>query len=254
MLLVPSAALAADEEPICADRPGVATPTCTVPAGMVQVETAIVDWVHDRSGGARSDDFAIGETALKLGVTERLHVEVDVAPFQRQRFREDGERASASGFGDITLGAKYRMTSDNGPLQVAVKPFVKIPTAKRPLGNGELEGGLVVPVSFAIGGTPASITLDPEIDVNADGDGSGHHLATAQVISVGFPVASRLSASAELWGYWDFDREGTARQYGLAGSAAYLVGKDVQLDAGASVGLNRAAPDLELYAGFAFRF
>lgn len=253
VLLVPSAAYAAGDEPICADRPGVATPTCTVPAGMVQVETALADWVRDRSGGVRTDDLVIGETALKLGLTDRLHVEVDIVPFQHQRVREGGERTSASGFGDLVLAAKYRASASDAPVQVAVKPFVKVPTAKRALGNGEVEGGIVVPVSFALAGSAASLTFDPELDFNADGDGSGHHLATAQVVSLGFPIAPRLSASAELWGYWDFDRE-TTRQYGLAGSAAYLVSDDVQLDAGASVGLNRDAPDLELYAGFAFRF
>jgi hypothetical protein len=35
---------------------------------------------------------------------------------------------------------------------------------------------------------------------------------------------------------------------------AYLVSKDLQLDAGANFGLNRETPDVELYAGFSVRF
>ena len=99
-----------------------------------------------------------------------------------------------------------------------------------------------------------SLTFGPEIDVNADSDGSGHHIGMAQVISLGLPLTDRLSASAEAWGDWDFDPAGTVRQYGVAGSLAFLVSNDVQLDAGLSLGLNRAAPDLEVYSGIAFRF
>jgi hypothetical protein len=39
LLLCAGSAAAADEQPICADRPGKATGTCTVPAGHWQVET-----------------------------------------------------------------------------------------------------------------------------------------------------------------------------------------------------------------------
>lgn len=247
-------AAAAGEEPICADRPGLATPTCTVPAGMVQVETTLVDWTRDRSGGARSDEIRIGDTALKLGLSDRLHVEFLVSPYARVSVRDGAVRERASGFGDLGVAAKYRLTRDDAPVQVAVRPFVKIPTAKRPLGNREVEGGLIVPIEYALPGSPLSLTLGPQLDVNADGDGSGHHLATAQVIGVGLPLSSRLSVTAELWGYWDFDPAGTVRQYALGGSAAYLLTNDVQLDAGVNLGLNRDTPDLQVYSGIAFRF
>lgn len=250
-----SPAVAADEsDPLCADRPGVATPTCTVPAGKVQVESTLADWTRDRSGGVRSDELLIGASAVKLGLSDRLHVEAGIAPFVQSRVREGGERETASGFGDMEVAAKYRLTGDDAPVQVAVRPYVKLPTAKRSLGNGKVEGGIVVPIDFALTGSHLSAALGPQLDLVADSDGSGHHLATAQVISVGLPLVTRLSASAEVWANWDFDPAGTTRQYGLAGSLAYLVGNDLQIDAGLVAGLNRAAPDIEVYSGVAFRF
>ena len=42
-LCVSGAAYAADEPPICADRPGKATSTCAVPAGHWQIETGLAD-------------------------------------------------------------------------------------------------------------------------------------------------------------------------------------------------------------------
>lgn len=253
-LFLGSAAAAAGEDPICADRPGLATPTCTVPAGMVQVETTFVDWTRDRSAGVRSDETSIGDSAIKLGLTDRAHVELVVAPFVRSRVREDGGRETASGFGDLTLAAKYRLTSDESPVQVAVRPFVKIPTAKSSLGNGRVEGGLVVPIEYAIPGSPLSLAISPQLDLVDDGDGSGHHLAATQVVGVAFPLSERLSASAEALASWDWDRGGTVRQYAAGGSLAFLISNDVQLDAGANIGLNNASPDVQLYSGIAFRF
>lgn len=241
-------------DPICADRPGVATPTCTVPVGMVQVETTLVDWTRDRTGGVRSDALAIGESAVKLGLTDRLHIEARVAPFVRSRVRDGAARETASGFGDIGIAAKYRLTSDAAPVQVAVRPFVKLPTAKSALGNGKVEGGVSLPISFALPGAGLSLTLGPELGLVADGDGSGNHLATAQLASLGVPLGPRLGASAEIWANWDFDPAGTTRQYGVAGSLAYLVSDNFQVDAGVVAGLNQAAPDLQLYSGLAFRF
>lgn len=249
-----SAATAADADPICADRPGVSTPTCTVPPGMVQVESAIADWGHDRSGGIEIDGLVIGDSAVKFGLTDRLHIEFDATPYVRVRTREAGSSDSVSGFGDVGIAAKYRLTGDNAPVELALYPFVKIPTAKEPIGNGKIEGGLLVPIGYAIPGSSLSLTFGPELDFVADGDGSGHHLAMAQVVSLGVPLWERLSASAELWGAWDWDPSGTVKQYGAAGSAAFLVSNDVQIDAGAIIGLNRATPDLEVYSGIAFRF
>jgi hypothetical protein len=67
-------------------------------------------------------------------------------------------------------------------------------------------------------------------------------------------LSSRLTISGELWGGWDFDPAGTVRQYSIDGAAAFLISRDVQLDAGVNLGLNRNTPDVELYSGIAFRF
>jgi hypothetical protein len=254
MLVAASPAVAQDEEPICADRPGLSTPTCTVPAGMIQVETTIADWIKDRSGGVRTEELTVGETAFKYGVTDRLHIELSLVPYTRVRTRDGDERETLSGFGDMGIAAKYKVTGDDAPVQLALYPFVKIPTAKRPVGNGEIEGGILIPIGYAIPGSNLSLVLGPELALVADEDGSGHHLAMAQVVGIGFPLAPRLSASAEILGSWDWDPAGTVRQYTAGMSAAYLLSNDVQIDAGVNLGLNRATSDVEIYSGVAFRF
>jgi hypothetical protein len=252
-LLLSASRAAADEQPICADRPGKANPTCTVPAEMVQIETGLADWVHDRSDGLTTDFVALSTTAFKYGLSDRWNLELDIAPYNWQRGRVSGFSERASSFGDIFIRSKYRLTSGGG-VQVAMNPAVKIPTANHHIGNGKWEAGVALPIDYAIPKCPLSITLGPEIDWVADADGHGHHAAMAQVIGVGWQANARLNLSAELWGQWDWDPAGTTRQATADVAAAYLINKDLQLDVGANFGLNRNSPDLELYTGASVRF
>lgn len=249
-----AAAPAAAEDPICADRPGKATPTCTVPAGKVQLETSFVDWIHDRSGHVSSDSFAIGQSAVKFGLTDRLHLEIDVTPFAEAKLHGVGFHQRVSGFGDSALALKYRISGDGSPVQLAVRPFVKIPTAGHDLGNRKVEGGIAFLADSTFGSSAVGWDVAPEIDLLADIDGSGYHPAIGQAASIGVPVTKRLSLSGEVWGNWNFDPSRTVKQYSVDAAAALLLSDDVQLDAGVNFGLNRNTPDVELYSGIALRF
>lgn len=237
-LLVSASAAWAD--PICADRPGAASATCTAPAGHLQIETGIADWNVDESS------LVIGATAIKYGVSDRSHIELDVVPLRR----ESGEW----GFGDVATRYKQKLTGDAAAIQVSAYPFVKLPTARKPIGNGKVEGGLTLPIGYSVPHSTVSITFSPEIDWAADEDGSGHHLGMGQVVSIGVEIAPRLTLGGEVWRHWDWDTEGTTMQTAVDGSLAYLVNDDLQLDGGANFGLNKATASVELYFGVARRF
>lgn len=254
MLLVSVRAAAADEQPICADRPGKATSACTVPLHRWQVETGLADWSLQTSGGERDTSLTLGETTIKYGLSGSSDVEIDVTPFERATYNVAGVRKSASGIGDVNVLYKQRLTSSDAPVQLVAMPYVKIPTAKHSLGNGKWEGGILLPVSYAIPKSPLSIGATPELDWAADEDGHGHHLAMQQVLDLNWQASDKLTLSAEIWGGWDWDSAGTTRQYSIDGSVAYLLSNDAQLDAGADFGLNRETPDVEIYTGVSVRF
>lgn len=249
-----SGAAAEDLGPICAARPGKSTPACTVPAGHVQLETGLADWSLQEQKGERDTSLVIGETTFKYGLDDRSDFEVDLTPWQRTSSRTGGIGEHASGIGDVTVAYKRQLAAPGGNFQAAIMPFVKAPTAKRSLGNGKWEGGMLVPIGFSIADSPFSIGLTPEIDWAADGDGHGHHAAMAQVASIGWQASDKLNLSADVWGEWDWDPAGTNRQASADASVAYLVDDSLQLDGGANVGLNRQTPDIELYAGVSKRF
>jgi hypothetical protein len=249
-LCLSSASAAADEQPICADRPSKSTGACTVPEGRFQVETGLVDWSHDRSSDGTMDFTTIGSSLLKYGVSDRADVEVGVTPLEL--LRAPGERES--GFGDMLLRVKYRLTAEDAAFQAALDPFVKLPTANHRLGNGKVEAGLGLAASVPLGKTGLTIATDPELDLLADEDGHGRHAAMVQVLNIGASLGSKLGVSAEIWGQWDWDPAGTTKQKSADAAITYLLNRDVQLDGGANFGLNRETPDVELYAGISKRF
>jgi hypothetical protein len=249
-----SAAVAADEQPICADRPSKSTGPCTVPQGKWQIETGLIDWSTDKSDGVRTDSVAWGNTAIKYGVGDKADLELWVTPLETVTVHGGGLHQHDSSFGDVLLRVKYALTPDNSPVQIAIDPFVKIPTANHRLGNGKVEGGLLVPIQIPIAKSPVTLALDPELDLRADQDGSGRHLATQQVLNVGYQASQKVSVSTEIWSAWDWDPSGTGKQVSWDVAGAYLPSKNVQLDAGANLGLNSQTPDVELYTGFSVRF
>ena len=242
----------AQETPICTDRPAKANAVCTVPAGRVQIETSGLGWSLTDLGGLHTELLTIGASVVKFGLSERSDFQMAFTPYAELRTR-NGPQRRVSGSGDLVVRYKYRLTGSDAPVQIAAIPFAKLPTASDGLGNGAVEGGLAIPVSFALFG-PATMTFGPELDVLADADGNGRHVALVNVVNVSAPIAPRLTLAGELWTNLNFDPDGTVEQVSADVALAYSVSNDLQFDMGANLGLTRDTADVELYAGLSLRF
>ncbi len=253
-LLGSSAAWAQEATPLCTDRPTKATSPCTVPAGAVQIESDIAAYTIDRTLGVETQVFAPINPTIKLGLGERTDLQVSILPYARiDVTAPGGARSEVSGNGDLYVRLKHRFTDADANWQVAAVPFVKAPVAATGLGNDRWEGGLVMSFQRPVG-DGWTLTLAPEIDALADADGSGHHVQLAGALNLGRSLSPTLTAYAELWTAQNFDPAGTVRQYSADVALAWAVRPNLQLDAGANFGLNRATPDAQLYLGISTRF
>jgi hypothetical protein len=248
------AAAAKEPPPICTDRPSKSTGECTVPTGEGQVETGLVDWTHDNLDGVRTNATSWGSSLIKYGLSSNADLELQITPLETVNVEAGGMREHHSSFGDVVVRAKYRLTQPDAPVLIALDPFVKLPTANHHVGNGKVEGGLLVATSASLGESGLTLSLDPELDLNADADGGGRHLATQQVLNLGVAASDKLSLSTEVWAKWDWDPAGSDKQVSWDVAAAYLPTKTLQLDAGANFGLDRQTPDVEVYTGVSVRF
>lgn len=256
-LIAPTTGLAqaapASPPALCTDRPTKATSACTVPKGMVQFETDLVNWTRNSDGGVRTDTLLYTNPLLKYGLTDSTDIEASITPYETIRTHDSTGSSTIHGVGDLTLRVKQRLTSADAKAQFALEPYIKIPTAKLGIGNRKVEGGLVGTGVFTLP-SGFSLTVTPEIDDLENANLDGHHAQLVGALSLGKTLSSKLTADAELWTAQNYDPAGHVRQYSADFALAWLASPTLQLDAGTNIGLNRSTPDVQAYAGVSTRF
>ncbi len=248
----------ADLRPLCTDRPTKSTGPCTVDAGHFQVESDLFNVTIDTAGPTSIDTYLITNPTLKLGLTNSIDVEASISPYEIVTVRDHatGLRTSHGGVGDLYLRVKWNLLGDDsGNLAIAIVPYIKAPTADHIIGNGALEGGVIVPVSINL---PKgwSLVVDPEVDDLRNADDNGRHANTSGLVSFSHAVSKEVTASVELWSDVNLDPTGTVTQASFDLGLAWIPSKipTFQLDGGVNLGLDRSTPAAQLYVGASKRF
>lgn len=241
--------------PLCSDRPSKSSNPCTVDVGHLQYEADIVNLSTLNEAGTRTDTWFVLNPTVKYGVAAFTDLELSIAPRQILRTRDPaGQWHTVSGVGDLYLRAKYELPATaRSDVQVAVFPYLKVPTAPSGLGNRATEGGVTLPLYYKVNDWLA-LNMAPEADLLLDAAGSGRHLNTAQTINLGLSPSTAWTLCAELWVDWNFDPQGTQRQSSADFAASYGMTSSVQLDAGVNVGLQAGTPRVQAYLGITQRF
>ncbi|MDF0489831.1 transporter [Sphingomonas sp. H39-1-10] len=253
--LAAAPALAEDRE-YCPSRPDLGRPPCTIASGRVSVETALADWTLEKDSDGRTDTVLIADTLVRVGLSDTVEAQVGWTPYGHVRARD-----SASGMvenraraGDVTLGAKVNLHNPDGKgLSAAVRPFVTVPVGRMPVGFGDWGAGMTAPVSYELNET-FKLQATPEVEAAVDKDGHGRHFAASGTLGLGVELTKALTATIEAQVLRDDDPDEDTTQTFGALSLAWMVGKAVQLDIGGIAGLNRDAPDAEVYLGISRLF
>lgn len=257
--LVPVAMLAAlpaaaQDRDYCPARPGLGEPACTMAPGKVSLEIGAVSWEHGSDPGSRSDTVTLGDTLLRLGITDTSEVSIGWAPFISERTRDPGGVSTARGGSDVTVAFKQNLHNPDGSgFAIALEPHLTLPVAGMPGGAGDWSAGVVMPASFDLG-HGLSIQSTSEADAATDADRRGRHLALDEVVGLGVALNHHLSATGEVQLERDWDPLGHSTQAYAGLALALSLSDDLQLDTGAVAGLNAASSDVQLYAGIARRF
>lgn len=252
-LALVSAPALADERAYCADRPGQATPPCTVEPGRVMVEAGIADWTHDRNAQDVTDTVALADMLVRTGIGETAEIQLGWTAygFGRDRDRANGSVSHGHGTGDVTLAVQKTLGKPDGP--AAIRAFVTLPAGDAALGAGDWGAGAMLPMAFDLS-DKMELDLTPEIDAAVDGDGNGRHLAFGTVAGFGFSLSDHWSLALDAALFRDDDPAGHTTTATAGASLAWMLGRNTQLDLGAIVGLNRNTPDSEAYFGLVRRF
>jgi hypothetical protein len=140
ILLTTMPALANDLRDLCADRPGLGTPACTLDKGHFMVELGIADWARDRDDSVRTDAVTVGDALLRIGLTDSLEAQVGWTAFGhvREKDRISGLAKGVSEVGDVTLALRQNLRNlDGSGFSVALMPYAALPAGGEPVAAGD---------------------------------------------------------------------------------------------------------------------
>ncbi len=246
LCLWPLAALAQGINP---DRPDLTTSAELVPVGALQIETGL-EYERARVGGGPTQHQFSTQAVLRAGLAAVLEVSLEGEPFVWQR----GDHDSA-GSGDYLLGLKYRLYAppegSGGPL-VAVKPFVKLPTARAPIGSERLDAGALLLLSI---GLPWGLSLDVNAGAAALGQRRPEGFLPQGVASgsLSWAVTERLSTITELFFATKDERDSRANLRTTV-ALLYKLTPLMAVDAGMRTTLVGPGADWSAFVGFSARF
>lgn len=230
--------------PLSTDRPDATESPYTVDPGHVQIETSLFDYRRDGDVST----YSVAPTNLKLGVHERIDLQLLLEPY----VREHGDAGSLRGVGAVGLRAKFNLWgNDGGPTAMALMPFVVFPAGDHDISISEVEFGLIAPLAVELS-ERLGLGLMAEIDARLD-DQNDRRAVFVHTAVLGWDLTDRVGLFAEYIGQIG---EGQFSEYAASAStgATLAITPDTQLDFGVVAGLTDAAEDLGLFLGLTFRY
>lgn len=239
------------------DRPDTTESPHTVDAGHFQFEWSFADFSYDRhnDAGETARVWEVAPVKIKIGLLNNTDIQFLLTPYIRERTtdRATGSTTTIDGFGDTTIRLKQNIVgNDEGDFALAIMPFITLPTAKRTLGAGDIECGIIVPMGFDLP-NEFSLGLMGEIDIVRSADRSRYVVDFVHTATINRRIAGDLSGFIEYAGFHNFNNDEDYRASFNCG-LIYAFSPDFRLDAGVRVGLTEAAEDLGVFVGGTYRY
>ena len=239
------------------DRPTKGYSVRTIDAGHFELETDLVNYSYSKYLGIATHSVQGLDPNLKLGVTNWLDFEIQFNGLQSSRSFDSESGATVAhgaGFGDVVLRTKMNLFgNDDGPAGLAVIPYVKLPSSVPVISNGAVEGGLIVPLALRL---PQDylVTLMTEVDALKASDGDRYaNFVNLVGVSHPLPGVEGANAMVELYSSVGTNRA-TPPIYTLDLGMNFPLDKNTFVDVGLNLGLNKAAPKVQIYTGISARF
>lgn len=242
----------AEMRELVTDRPDKTEAPYTLDAGHFMFETDLATYSRNDDNGILTEDLTLNFINAKFGITNESDLQILLETFKSINVKTAVDESKVSGIGDLTVRFKQNIFgNDAGTSALAVMPFLKIPTAKTSIGNGKVEGGVIIPFGFELNETYSMGTM-AQWNLNSDG-ANGYISEVVTSATIGRDLIGNLGGYIEFWNAVSF-ASGSEWVATTDFGFTYGVNEDVQLDAGINIGVTDSADDLNPFAGLTMRF
>lgn len=230
----------------------------TTDQGRFIIEFTPLGYAYDRHNTERAnrrvDAFEVG-VLFKYGLLENLDLQIgaDALVREREHDHDADERSTMSGFGDLTLRAKYNVWgNDGGETALALMPYIVFPTSTGGVGDRGVRGGLIIPTLWQpLDGW--TIEIAPALSSVRNSEDDGYVFEFAGLLTLTY----EFSESAEL--YTDFEASMTSESGepwagDIGVGAVFYAGDDLSIDLSVHFGVTRSAPDVSVFLTLVKRF
>lgn len=233
------------------DRPDSTESPYTVDAGHVQWEMDFINGSRDREEGATVTAFEAVPFNLRFGLTPRSELGFFLVPYHTERETDaSGGRETRSGIGDLTVRGKWNFFgNDDGGPALGLIVDVKLPTAARRLGNGAVEGAVLLPFAGSLAGG-WGVGAMTGVDLQRRETGRGYRAAWINTVTVSHDLTEKVGGYLELTSAAGAGAHVATFDTGLT----YGLDANTQFDVGVQLGLSRSADDVAGFIGVARRY
>ena len=238
----PPAQIQTEPDLINADRPGIADGSTVVGPKTFQVESGIQEEFRRNEEG-REHTFFI-PTLLRFGINNHWEVRIEGNTFTRiTSFDSENTATHTSGFAPTSLGFKYQIYNSNSEHQISVGTIVRVfPTWGSPefrTQHTNWDVRLAADWNFA---PRQKLSVNPNIGVARYEDDQGR-LFTAGLFAatLNYLPTKKLNPFIDLGVQFPETKNGMTAAL-LDGGVAYIVGHNLQLDAGVGTRVHGASP------------
>ncbi|WP_342119480.1 transporter [Pseudoduganella sp. OTU4001] len=239
VLALPLCCAAAESEDwIGTDRPDFVDAPAVVGKGRVQLETG---WLQSKE--ARSTPWM-----LRLGVSD----DVELRAESDGRLAERGAAGHARGWGDVALSAKWLWReAEGGAPAIGLIGQLDLSTGSREFRGEGTRPSLRLPLEWDL---PHDLNLGVMPGIYLDRNERGRRISTGQF---GITVAKNFGERAYTFVELAAPRIARGRDGGSTASfdfgGGYSLTRDLHVDVGVMLGLNRRTPDRALTVGLSVR-
>lgn len=243
----------ADDEPIATDRPDFVESSDVVGKGRFQLETSVA-WERDRQGNVRTR-LGSTPTLLRLGVADDWELRLETDGHLRGRISYPEGLVRTRGWSDLSVGVKWHQRDGD---EAAGTPGIGwLLHADLDSGSPAFRGQGVRPSlrmvaewEFAGGWT---LGVMPGLYRDRDENGQRFYGGILAAV-VGKSFTDTVRGFVELSGQQLAAAKHGGKVVTLDVGAAWLLTRDLQLDAAVARGVNAAAPDWSWTLGLSTRF